>query len=425
MSFQQFMNSRGKFSPQEIRLLILIVLGLVLVLALFVLGNYYLVGALPGGGQFYLYRIASHAFLFDRIEPYSANIPTAVQEKVFGRFATPDEKPYILDAPFHLLPLFFPLAWVPDERLARAFWMVALEIGLVSFLILSLRLVTDRLSIVMGVILVLGSCGTVYALQSLQEGSEVILLGLAYVGMLLATRSQSDELTGALLVISAFKWQVGGPFLLFIVVSVIWAQRWRVFVGAGMLAFVTFMTSFLLYPGWILPFLRATWNSLLARNGISTRMIFTSHWPEYGNLIAWVLAAVLVVALGFEWSASRGSDFKRVVWTAGLTIAATPLLGFRSEIENLVTLLFPWVLILYFIRERWKTPGLWLMAALQLGAVALPWGVLLGTFPLPFSRVREVLFLFFPAITVIGLYWVRWWMIRLPRTWLDNRNPLR
>ena len=275
------------------------------------------------------------------------------------------------------------------------------------------------------VILILGSCGTVYALQAVQEGSEVILLGLAFTGMLLTVRSQSDELTGALLVISAFKWQVGGPFLLFIIVSIIWAQRWRVFVGAGMFAFVALMVSFLLYPGWILPFLRATWNSLQSRYGISTRMIFTSHWPQYGDLIAWALAAILLVAIGFEWSASRGSDFKRVVWTAGLTIAVTPLLGFRSEIENLVTLLFPWILILYFIRERWKIPGLWLMATMQLGAVALPWGVLLGTIPMPVSRVREVLFLFFPTVTVIGLYWVRWWTIRLPRTWLDSRKSLR
>jgi len=32
----------------------------------------------------------------------------------------------------------------------------------------------------------------------------------------------------------------------------------------------------------------------------------------------------------------------------------------------------------------------------------------------------ELLFLIWPVFTVIGLYWVRWWMIRPPRTWADS-----
>jgi hypothetical protein len=34
-------------------------------------------------------------------------------------------------------------------------------------------------------------------------------------------------------------------------------------------------------------------------------------------------------------------------------------------------------------------------------------------------------FLFPPALTVIGLCWVRWWAIRLPCIWIDETGNIR
>jgi hypothetical protein len=425
MSLKDFQDHPNRLSPREIRLLLLLAVGLSLILGLLVLGNYYLADLLPTGGEFSLLRTAAQSFLFDRIEPYSANVPSAVQQEVYGRLAQPGEKPYILDIPFHLLPIFFPLGLIRNELFAKVFWLVVLEIGLLAFLIMSLRLASERVPLLPGGVIVLLCYGSFYAVQSLRIGSVVILLGVLYTGILLALRVQMDELAGALIVLSAFNWQIGAPFLIFIVVSVYWAQRWRVFLGAVMLVFILMTISFLLYPGWILPFLRATWNNLQTGFGYSTRLIFSSLWPKYGETFSWILTSVLVIVLGYEWSESRGANFQRVVWVACLTIAMTPLLGFPSEVGNLVVLLVPLVTILLAVRERWKSAGRILVAFLFVTILGLPWLVFLGMTPLPLEMNQYFLFLFLPTAAVLGLYWIRWWMIRLPRTWMDQVSSMR
>ena len=109
MSLQEFQKHPNRFSPQEIRALVLLIAVLASILGLLVLGSYLLVDAFPNGPEFLLLRTAAQSFLFDRIEPYSANIPSTVQQEVYGRFARPGEKPYILDIPFYLFPLFLPV----------------------------------------------------------------------------------------------------------------------------------------------------------------------------------------------------------------------------------------------------------------------------------------------------------------------------
>jgi hypothetical protein len=424
MSFNLSQKNNKRISFQEIRTLIFLGILFTLVLGLLVAGNYYLSGLLPPGGQFSLLRTASQSFLFDRVEPYSANIPSSVQEQVYGRFAAPGEKPYILDVPFYLLPIFFPLALISNELISRTIWLIVLELGLLSFLIMSLRLATTRAPIFLSITLVIMCFISYYAVCSLVDGTEVILLGAAFTGILLALRAEMDELAGALLVLSSFWWQVGAPFLLFVIILVYSAQRWRVLVAAGMLAFLLGIISFLLYPGWILPFLRASWNNLQTGFGYSTTSIFTAIWPEFGRFFARGFAIILLIVLGIEWRASRGAKYEQVLWTACLTIAATPLLGFRSELVNLVVLLFPFIIILLFIRERWQSIGTGIAVLLLLAVIGTSWIVYLLNV-LPYDINREFLFMFLPVITILGLYWIRWWMIRLPRTWIDQVSSRR
>ena len=49
------------------------------------------------------------------------------------------------------------------------------------------------------------------------EASPVLLLGLIYAGILFALRAEQDELAGALMAVSLYYWEVGGPFLILVV----------------------------------------------------------------------------------------------------------------------------------------------------------------------------------------------------------------
>jgi len=426
MSFQDFQKAPNRLSLREIGFLVLAGSIILLVLYGLGIGNYYLANILPDGGEFYLLRVAGRAFMFDQTEPYSGAVPARVQERVYDAPAVSGEDLYILDIPFHLLLLFFPLGLFPDPLIARAFWMALSEIALAGLIYLSLRLLDRRIPVLFIVLLSIAGFASFYAYWSILEGSLAILLGLSYAGIFLSLRSGLDELTGALMVISAIQWEIGGLFLLFVFLWVIWERRWRVLTGAGMLAFVLLVISFFLYPNWVFPFLRAAWNSLRVGFGFSQHEILGRLWPEYGSTLGWVLTAILIFTIGYEWRAARG-DFNRFVWANCLTLTAMPLLGQNVEMDQLVPLTLPVLMVILISRERWRKLGNGIAILLTLFFFGVPW--LLFTQGAPQSirlQTQEALFLFWPLFALLGLYWIRWWMIRPPRTWLDRATePIR
>ena len=90
------------------------------------------------------------------------------------------------------------------------------------------------------------------------------------------------------------------------------------------------------------------------------------------------------------------------------------------ELEQLVPLILPLMLIIIISRERWQKLGNGI-ALLQLAIYfGVPW--LLFTQGLPQRigiGVNDLIFLLWPSLAILGMYWIRWWTIRPPRTWLD------
>ena len=421
MSFREFQKAPNKLTPRDFGFLILVGIVVILVLYGLSVANSYLANLLPDGGEFYLLRTGGRSFLFDQVEPYSGAVPARVQDLVYGRSAVIGEDLYILDIPFHLLMLFFPLAIIPDALVARTFWMTFSEIALGGFLFYSFRLLNRRIPLFLLLFIMLTGFGSFYTYRSFLEGSPIFILGFIYVGILVSLRAELDELAGALIVLSSFQWEISGLFLLFVVFWVFWEKRWRVFSGAGMLAFVLLVVSFLWYPGWVMPFLQAAWNSVQAGFGYSVRNIIGQLWPQYVSLLGGVLTAILIIILGFEWLAARKANFNRFIWAACFTLAVAPLLGYRIEMDQLLPLMLPIMLVIVISRERWQKLGNGIAVLLILFFFGVPWLVYTGGVPQGIGLpVDEILFLFWPLFTVIGLYWVRWWMIRPPRTWVDT-----
>jgi hypothetical protein len=80
------------------------------------------------------------------------------------------------------------------------------------------------------------------------------------------------------------------------------------------------------------------------------------------------------------------------------------------------------ILFLSILAERWSRPGRWGLAAFVLIAVFLGFWVITEGLYLARSNaaLNEVLVLVFPFLLVVGLYWMRWWAVRPPRTWSDS-----
>lgn len=409
-------------------ILVFALLGLILTMGL-VAFNWWLAGQYGAGADFLPAWNGSRAFLFENTDPYSRTVAELTQKEVYGRAARAGEYPYMLDIPFpfHILffpPLliidflsqYFPFVTVPDADWARAVWMTLSELGLTLLAVFALRLADWRPNRWFTFLLLFFSLTWFYSVAALLDGSLSILLALALVGALFAMRDFNDELAGFLLAIAAMKWEVTLLLWLLIVLGAYSSKRWRVFAGVGITWFVLGVIGFLFYPDWIWPYLRAVASNWRA-DDLFTPAIFLEKWiPAYGALLAQLLIGVLLLILVLEWfSALRGKDFRRVAWVAALVVAVTPLLGFSNTFANLAPLVFSFTFILPFAWERWeKRP--YLVVSLIV--------FLFFVFPLflrwPTIAADGLAFLLPPVLTILGLYWIRWTVVRPPRTWLDE-----
>jgi len=426
MSFQKFQKTSNRLTPGEIGFLILALIVIGIIVWVLAVSNDFLAKTLPGGGEFYLLRTGGRAFLFDRIEPYSGTVAARVQEQVYGRPAQTGEDVYILDIPFHLFMAFFPLALFPDVQVTRAVWMAVLEFALGLSIYFGIRFLDRQIPLIFTLLIALVGFTAFYGYYALLEGSPAPLLGFAYISILIALRNDLDELAGALIGLSGYYWEISAPILLF-VLFVVWKQRrWRVLTGAGMLIFILLVLSFFFYPGWLFPFLQASWNNFNTGFGYSLLDILSHVWPEYGRSLAWLLIAGLVIALGYEWNAAWKAYPQHFIWAACFTLVVTPLLGFHVEMEQLVVLVIPLIFVVVLLRERWRWVGAVLAVLFIVITFGLPWYLYTHDLPWQIGLSKdEILFLLWPVFAFLGLYWMRWWAIRPPRTWLDRATQPR
>ncbi len=121
-----------------------------------------------------------------------------------------------------------------------------------------------------------------------------------------------------------------------------------------------------------------------------------------------------------EWIGSAQSSFRRIVWTAALSLAATPLMGFAIFPSNYVVLILPLVLILTLVWERWIRNRV-LASILILGlAFWVPFGIYFRGTMFQDRLYSDLLTVIPPVAAIIGLYWMRWWVLHSPRVWMDQ-----
>ena len=111
-----------------IRILLAIVLTGVLVGLFF--ANYQYTQNNPGGNDFLVHWVGTQDFIRNGDSPYSETTTLKIQEMVYGRAALPEEHPLRVAYPLYSIFLFMPFALISDYFVARALWMMFLEIVL-------------------------------------------------------------------------------------------------------------------------------------------------------------------------------------------------------------------------------------------------------------------------------------------------------
>ena len=117
---------------------------------------------------------------------------------------------------------------------------------------------------------------------------------------------------------------------------------------------------------------------------------------------------------------SADAHFRRVVWTASLSLAATPLMGLPIFPSNHVALILPFILILALVWERWPRYRTLRIGLLFLMVLLIPFGLYYRVVTVYDPLVIDLISTLPPLAAILGLYWMRWWVLRSPRTLFDR-----
>lgn len=440
------MIKRSLTSRDILSIFTLALLGFLLTAGLLVF-NWWLAGQFGMGAEILPAWNGSRAFLFEQVDPYSKTVMERTQIEVYGRAAREGEFPYALDIPFPLLIVYFlPLfiyrllqiligllpfnillpmpdpTWFPW---VHAGWMTLSEIGLIVLVYLAFQFTDWKPKTWFRVFLPVFSIGSLYSILAILDGSFSILLVLAVVGALALLRSQNDEAAGMLLAIASFKWEAALLLFLFVVIGVYLSKRWHVFLGYIMVWVVLGGVAFLLYSTWFWPYLRSVAANLRAADAHTLAKYFSAWIPDTGERLALLVISILLLILVLEWFAAfRSNDFRRLAWAAALSLAITPLTSFSTSFTNLAPLVFSFAVILPFAWERWERRPYFVLFLFCLVFFLSPYLVLWQV--KDFFLADGLLYLLPPVLTILGLYWIRWYVVRPPRTWLDSaRREIR
>jgi len=222
------------------------------------------------------------------------------------------------------------------------------------------------------------------------------------------------------LLLVAYQWEVGGLFFLFILVFVIANRRWNVLAGFGMSLFVLLVISFLTNSDWGLPYIRAVLSDLYRGANLNLGQILSNWFPQSRFSLGGIVSIILGLVVFLESLASVEAHFRRVVWTASLALAATPLIGFAIFPSNHVVLILPFILILALAWERWKRRRVLYAVLILMLALLIPFGLYLQTVSVYNPFYTDLLAVLPSVAAIVGLYWMRWWVLRSPRTWIDQ-----
>ncbi len=357
--------------------------------------------------------MGSRAYLFDQINPYTAEFAREVQIEIYGHVANENEYPYRLDIPFYLLVFYFPFAFIENFDLARALWMSFAEITLFGVGFLSIYLAEWKISRLNLTLFFTAIFLSFYGLYPIMVASSAIFTTFILFLALVALREKWDEVLAILLVFGASYLTRGGLLFLLILFVLITSRRKRVFSVLAM-SFISIVGfSLIIFPNWILPFASSLLANLCAEHGMLLGETLLIWYPNRGVLIAGIIKWISILVLILEWNAVRKGTNQHVLWLAGFSLAITPFLGIHITADIFPFLFLPLALILKNMQDRWRNRK---------------WGVSLALLLLPTSWIIvwrvpyaiEILTYLLPLLLIFALYWIRWWIVRPPHTWADE-----
>ncbi|MCX6082833.1 MAG: hypothetical protein NTW32_25170 [Chloroflexi bacterium] len=367
----------------------------------------------PGGADFIVPWKGMQDFMLQGVTPYGEKTTLNIQNIIYKRTPLAGQYPYQVNIPLFLLVFFLPLSWIRDLVIARAIWMIIIEVGLFGVVLASLRLTRWKPHWLFFILILIFCLFWQPSVSALVSGTSVILQALLFCIALRSLELGTDELAGGLLALSLLNIEATGFVFLTTLIWIFSTQRWRVLGGIGMMLAILFGLSLILLPSWILPFFGSVISNWKSGAMPSTYALFEGWLPGIGRRLAQILAIGALTILFLEWRSVRGQDVRWLFWTICLTAALTPLTGIPYFSNWLVFTLPGMLLVISIMVQRWRLLGF-------ISSVIVMVCAFLGLWAAQINGITSGFILFYPLLLTLFLYWVRWGAVRQPRLWADE-----
>lgn len=362
----------------------------------------------PGGNDFLTRWVATRAFLFEGLSPYSDEVALRIQMMAYGHPAGPQDDQMRMAYPLYAVLVFAPYALIEDFSVARALWMTTLEMSAVLIAIFGAQLVGWRPSRYNMILWILFSVFGYFSVRSFINGNVVTLLAFFMVAALWALQRRLDILAGGLFALITIKPQIA---VLLLACMFIWSvshQRWGVISWTVLWLLSLTILGMFVIPDWL-------------TQNLSDVMLYPSYtpagtvqaalrqlWPGLGVWPGTVLTLILSIWLLGEWRLVWGKPFERFLAGICLTLVISQWIGIQTDPGNFIILILPLALVFSRAQSRWGN-----LASVGIGVTIVIllvglWVLFLLTVQRGEQAVQSpIMFFPLPAVVIMGFWFVR------------------
>lgn len=400
--------SRSSPGARLLLLVVLIALGVGLTAA-----NYQFVRLAPGGNDFLARWNAARWWLVEGVNPYDPRVSRSSQELIYGRPADPDLGEDVAHFAYPLPSMIFfgPFGLLPYD-LARAIWMAVLELGLPLLAALGLARARWRPGPWLTAAVMVFAVVWYYGSRAIILGQFAVLDAVLIAAGLLGLQRKRDVLGGISLALSSVKPQMAFLVLPYVLIWAVGSRRWAAAISLVGSLLVLYGGATLLLPDWPILWARQLVDyPRYTSIGSPVSVVFSGL--AAGSTLTLVATAGFGLYLVSEWIRAARADDHHFGWTADLTLVITNLIAFRTATTNYVVLLPALCLVFRVFDERWGRGGKAITLLSMIGMAVGSWALFLGT--VSGNEESAWMYLPLPFLMLFGLWWIRWWVIRVSR----------
>lgn len=397
---------------------IVVVAAIILGLAGLIFANYRFAVQNPGGNDFLARWMGAKFWLKDGISPYDPRVSLATQQAIYGHAADPskgeDKNHFVY--PLNSMLFFGPFGLI-DYVIARTLWMTLLEISTIALAALSLRLSGGAVKPLTEVILILFTVTWYHGARTIIIGQFAVINALLITLGLFLIIKKHDFGAGLILSLTTAKPQMVFLLLPFVLIWGLSHRRWELVWGLFSGFALQMVATLALLPDWPRQMVMQILDYPTYTSIGSPLSIIAGSAPGIYQPLNTFLNSVVLLYLLVEWYLAWKKDEAHFLWTAFLTLVISNLVAFRTATTNYIVFIPILFYVFKITQERWRIAG----SIFGWFALFLLWGALWALFLMTVKGNTEqpIMYLPMPFISLLGLWWTRWWAIRAPRLPLE------